>query len=200
MPESLSMTVRMSVFCVGLTLWLVQYFIINNITQPPRPRIKSSIALDELIPFIPDFIIVYLSTYVFGILPFFLISGTSLFISTTMGYVIIATVSSTIHVLYPSQVQRYEIPEDKRISRWLISWFQRICRPYGNFPSTHVAFSVMSVSTGFIVGGPVFGGIFLTWAGMIALSTLVTKQHYLLDIVVGSALGAATALMVAVAP
>ena len=156
-------------------------------------------AIDEWIPFIPQFMIVYLSTYVFGPLPFVLICDTSLFIRTTIAYMSIALVCSTIHVLYPSQIQRPEFTGNKSISWSLITWFQRICKPYGNFPSTHVAFSVLSVSSGFAVGGPVLGNIFLIWAGMIAMSTLVAKQHYLLDVIVGGGLGIGAAFLIGLA-
>jgi membrane-associated phospholipid phosphatase len=36
-----------------------------------------------------------------------------------------------------------------------------------------------------MVGGPIIGTISLVWAALIALSTLYTKQHYLLDVLAG---------------
>jgi membrane-associated phospholipid phosphatase len=36
-----------------------------------------------------------------------------------------------------------------------------------------------------MVGGPVVGSIVLIWAVLIAVSTLYTKQHYILDVLAG---------------
>jgi membrane-associated phospholipid phosphatase len=197
MPESFRLATRLFLLCIGLTLWLTQYFTINRLATNAHRRARLSTALDDLIPFIPGFIYIYLSTYLFGILPFILISDADLFISTMIGYVIVASISSTIHVVYPSQVQRRESIDGNKNSWLLIAWFQRICKPYGNFPSTHMGFSILSVCVGFIVGGPVMGSIFLFWACLIALSALFTKQHYLLDMIAGGAIGAVAAIVTA---
>ena len=197
MPLSLTLPIRLVALVVMLTLWMVQYFIINGASQGRRPRLNSRLAFDGVVPFVPGLIVVYLSTYVFGLLPFLLISDTRWFMATAAAYAAIALVSSTIHVRYPSQIERCEIAEDRSFAWWLITWFQGLCKPYGNFPSTHVAFCVVVVSTGFALGGPALGGLFLAWAALIAWSTLATRQHYLLDILAGTALGIGAAIMVA---
>ncbi len=199
MPASLSLSTRLVVLAVGVSIWLAQYFIINRASHFAGPRLRPDIHLDGLIPFIPELILVYLSMYVFGLVPFMLISDTNLFILTAVGYIDIALVSSTIHVLYPSQIRRREHAEGRSVSWRLITWFQGLCKPYDNFPSTHAAFSVVAVTTGFIAGGPVLGWLFLVWAGLIAWSTVATKQHYVLDILAGCAIGAATALGIVLA-
>ena len=49
----------------------------------------------------------------------------------------------------------------------------------------HVALSVPVVGANFIAIGPAAGSISLVWAILIALSTLDTKQHDILDVLAG---------------
>ena len=49
----------------------------------------------------------------------------------------------------------------------------------------HVALSVPVVGANFIAIGPTAGSLTLIWAILIALSTLYTKQHYILDVLAG---------------
>ena len=70
-------------------------------------------------------------------------------------------------------------------SGWALGLFQKTCKPYGNFPSMHVGLSVPVVAANFLAGGPVIGSIMLLWAVLIAVSTLYTKQHYILDVLAG---------------
>jgi membrane-associated phospholipid phosphatase len=67
----------------------------------------------------------------------------------------------------------------------MIHLFQRVCKPHGNFPSMHVALSVPAVGACFMAGGPLLGSLTLVWAILVALSTLFTKQHYILDVLAG---------------
>ena len=54
----------------------------------------------------------------------------------------------------------------------------------------HVGLSVPVVAANFMAGGPVIGGVMFAWAFLIAVSTLFTKQHYILDVLAGIAGGA----------
>ena len=55
----------------------------------------------------------------------------------------------------------------------------------------HVALSVPVVGMNYMAMGVVMGSITLVWAVLIALSTLFTKQHNVLDVLVGLLGGAA---------
>jgi len=66
-----------------------------------------------------------------------------------------------------------------------------LCKPYDNFPSTHIAFAVIAAGMIFLSSGPILGSIMLVWALLVVLSTLLTKQHNILDITAGGLLGLA---------
>ncbi len=191
MPSELPLTIRMSILLPSLILWVAHYFAINRLSGRNRPRTDWSTRLDAAIPFIPQSAAVYLSTYPFGLSPFFLISETRLFAAAAYGYLIITAVSAIINVVFPSQVRRVEELNPDGIALMLLDRYQRLCRPYDNFPSTHVAYSVIVVGTFFLAWGPGPGSLSLVWALLIAISTLTTKQHYMADVVSGSALGLA---------
>jgi membrane-associated phospholipid phosphatase len=188
-PEFLSLPTKATLLVVGYSLWLLQYFLINGIARPRRPWSRPRTAADALFPFVPGFILVYLTTYLFGALPPLLVAETDLFIRLIVAYGVITLVAATIHVVYPSEIERADVRDQMSLANRLLARFQRFCRPCGNFPSIHVAFSALTVLTGFAVGGQVVGWLLLAWAVLIAVSTLVTKQHYVLDVVSGGILG-----------
>lgn len=193
MPDTLSLPIRLAALGVGVALWVAQYFLINRMKRPLRARIRTDSRLDAFLPFAPGFMVVYLTTYLFGVLPPLMVNETTLFFRLGVVYATTTLIAATIHVVWPSEIVRAELRGDPRFSARLITWFQRLCKPYGNFPSIHVAFSVVTVLTGYLVAGPLVGSLLLVWALLIAVSTLVTRQHYLLDVVAGGALGGGVA-------
>ena len=177
MPAVLSLSLRIGIVLFCLSIWVGQYFLINNSNLGNRTRKNWSTNWDRMIPFVPQLIIPYISAYPFGILPFFIIADAKLFFSTLFGYLMVTILGSGIHVIFPSQILRNEKIEPGGISKTLLYWSQQISKPYDNFPSTHVAFSVLTVGTSSLSRGSIIGGVLLIWALVISASTLLTKQH-----------------------
>lgn len=197
MPQNLELKYRLLVVSIVLVFWLIQYFLVNKIASSSHGGFNSRIRVDASIPVIPEFIVVYFSTYVLVILPPILVTDTAYFIKVTIAYVAITLISSSFHLAYPSRIERLSPPKKHGGISWhLIGMFQGLCKPYGNFPSTHMAFSVLSVFITFMVIGYIAGIVFSLWAALIAVSTLVTRQHYLLDLAAGCIIGAGVAFFV----
>lgn len=146
-------------------------------------------ALDKRIPFVPQLALIYFSTYIFVIQPFIILSEARQFYWMLVSFGSITVIASLIHAIVPSKIERNEIRAKDGLSGKLINLFQKTCKPYGNFPSMHVALSVPVVGINFIVYGSTVGSITLIWAILIALSTLFTKQHYILDVLAGMIAG-----------
>jgi membrane-associated phospholipid phosphatase len=185
LDETLSLTFRLSALVLTLFGWLVIYFFVNRLQVEPNHRIDLGMELDRKTPYLPLFALVYFSTYVFVAQPFFILSNARQFYWMLTSFVSISIISSLIHAIVPSRIERVEQVTAGGLSGWMLGLFQKTCKPYGNFPSMHVGLSVPVIAANFIVGGPAIGSIIFIWAVLIALSTLFTKQHYILDVLAG---------------
>ena len=185
MEETLSLSFRLIILVLTLLGWLVIYFFINRIQVDPVRRIDLGTELDRKTPYIPLFALVYFSTYIFVVQPFFILSNRRQFYLMLTSFILISVISSLIHATIPSKIERVEQVTTGGLSGWMLGLFQKTCKPYGNFPSMHVGLSVPVVIANFMAGGPIAGSIMLVWAVLIAVSTLYTKQHYILDVCAG---------------
>lgn len=176
---------RLEILALTLLGWLVIYFFVNRLQVNPQNRLDLATKLDAKIPFVPQLALVYFSTYIFVVQPFILLSEARQFYWMLASFGSITVIASLIHATVPSKVERNETLETNGLSGKMIGLFQKACKPYGNFPSMHVALSVPVVGANFIVAGPTAGSITLVWAILIAVSTLYTKQHYILDVLAG---------------
>jgi membrane-associated phospholipid phosphatase len=185
MDTVLSLQFRLEILGITLLGWLTVYFFVNRLHVEPQRRLDLAIPLDRKIPFVPQLALVYFSTYIFIVQPFIILADARQFYWMLASFISITLIANLIHATVPSKVERIEMLASDGLSGKLIILFQKICKPYGNFPSMHVALSVPVVGANFIAAGPIEGGLTLLWAILIALSTLYTKQHYILDVLAG---------------
>jgi membrane-associated phospholipid phosphatase len=184
-PQNLTLLSRLEILALTLLGWLAIYFLVNRLQVEPHRRINLGTQIDRKTPYLPLFALVYFSTYPFVILPFLILSDARQFYWMVVSFASISIISSLIHAIIPSKIERVEQENANGITGWLLDMFQRTCKPYGNFPSMHVGLSVPVVAASYMAGGVIAGTISLIWAVLIALSTLYTKQHYVLDVLAG---------------
>jgi membrane-associated phospholipid phosphatase len=190
MDTILSLHFRLVVLALTLLAWLTVYFFVNRLQVEPQSRLDLAMPLDGKIPFVPQLALVYFSTYIFVIQPFIILTEARHFYWMLASFGSITAIATLIHATVPSKIERNETPDTNGLSGKLIHLFQQTCKPHGNFPSMHVALSVPVVGANFLAVGPIAGSVALVWAISIALSTLFTKQHYILDVLAGLAGGA----------
>lgn len=189
MHEALSLSFRLEILTLTLLGWLIIYFFVNRLQVEPDRCLDMGLPIDRKIPFVPFFALVYFSTYIFVILPFLVLSDARQFYWMLVSFSSISVISSLIHAIVPSKIERVEQVKAAGVSGKLLNLFQMTCKPYGNFPSMHVGLSVPVVVAIFITFGAAAGSMALVWAILIAISTLLTKQHYILDVLAGFAAG-----------
>jgi membrane-associated phospholipid phosphatase len=185
LDTTLSFTYRMTLLLLTLAGWMVLYFSVNRRAETRDSHLDFGTEWDRKTPYWPLFALVYFSTYPFVVQPFFVLSDARQFYVMLASFIAISVFSSLIHATVPSKIERVEEVTAGGVSGWMLGLFQKTCKPYGNFPSMHVGLSVPVVAANFMAGGPVLGGLTLVWAVLIALSTLFTKQHYIIDVLAG---------------
>lgn len=195
MEDSLSLAYRLGILLLTLLGWLCIYFFVNRRSVEDQRRLNLSTTFDKNLPFIPQFAIIYFSTYLFVIQPFFILSDAKLFYWMVACFVSISIGASLIHALLPSKIERVEHISTNRVYGKLLNRFQQTCKPYGNFPSMHVGLSVPVVIANYMVSNTAAGGVMLVWGVSIALSTMFTKQHYLWDVLAGLFVGIAVSYL-----
>jgi len=184
-----------------MTAWLVTFYplfvgvlfltilVVNNITATRPRQVLTRHALDERIPFVPMFALPYFSAYLLGNGAYLFLRHDEHFPSIMLGYLIIYLVSNTSYFLIPSRVERRERLAERTTSTYLISRFQAVSKPFNNFPSMHVSYCLYSALTVVYYTNTPWALGLLAWAGLVACSTLLTKQHHLLDVGAGALLG-----------
>ncbi len=185
MDTTLSLTYRMGILLLTLAGWMVLYFFVNRREVEDHRCLDFGTSYDDRIPFLPQFALVYFSTYPFVVLPFIVLSDARLFYWMLASFATISVGSTLIHAVVPSKIERVEELNVEGMNGWMLGLFQKTCKPYGNFPSMHVGLSVPVVLSIFLVAGPLAGGFTLAWAILIGVSTLFTKQHYIMDVLAG---------------
>jgi membrane-associated phospholipid phosphatase len=144
-----------------------------------------ALALDRLVPLVPTWALVYGALYAFLIvLPVFVIQQEELIRRTVWSYLTVWTIAYLCFLIYPTVAPRPDMVTGRGFAVWGLQFLYQADPPYNCFPSIHVAHSFVSALASYRVNRRL-GFVALTCAALVALSTLFTKQHYLVDVMAG---------------
>ena len=157
-----------------------------------RPPHAPALSLDHRIPLQPAWVLVYGPLYLFLILlPLFVIRGERHIRQTLYAYLTVWLSAYVVFLLYPTVAPR---PGDTVAGDGFAAWGLRFLYdadpPYNCFPSLHVAHSFVSALSSYRVHRGV-GLAAIVCAFVVGISTLFTKQHYVLDVAAGVLLASA---------
>lgn len=181
---------------LGLTLLVgsltvALYGIAGEVAVHLEPRILSLTAWDKKIPLVPWTFWIYSSVYFIYLTSCAVQKDLENFSKFLYGYVFAYTVSALFFILFPTTFPReaHPLPSGTgELTAQAFTWFRSIDHPTNCFPSMHVGSCVMSAMP-FYRRRPTVFFLFAVWALAISLTTLTTKQHYLVDVVGGAAFG-----------
>ena len=161
------------------------YFVIAILTRD-RSTFAPELALDRAMPLQPAWMFVYGSLYVFVVLlPVLVVRQKELFRRALKAYLFVMTVAYVGFLLYPTAAPRPDDVTGAGFAAWSLRLAYSLDPPYNCFPSLHVAYAFVSALTSSRVHRGV-GAVAAVWAALIGVSTLYTKQHYVVDVIAGA--------------
>ncbi|MBI4279841.1 MAG: phosphatase PAP2 family protein [Armatimonadetes bacterium] len=174
-----------------LVLAIILFGLYGPIDNPLGLPVRTlGTPLDAMIPFAPIAVYPYLSYYAFLIVTVAALgaarSGSSLR-AFVLAAVVTFALTDLIFVLVPTHApMRPAISPDGLTSR-LVAWTYASLKPYNAFPSVHTSGSTLC-AIAWAGTNPRIAPLMELWAAMIVLSTVLMRQHYVVDLIAGAAL------------
>ena len=166
---------------------LIPFYIFIGHSIPGRTVYVPEVFLDRVIPLDPLWAPVYGSLFLLIILPVFVVHQQELLRRSINAYLMVWLVGYAFFLAYPTLTPRPPRLEGDGFFPWMLRAIYASDVAYNCFPSLHVAQSFLSALSCYRVhrGVGIAAGI---WATLVSLSTLFTKQHYVLDVLAGACL------------
>jgi membrane-associated phospholipid phosphatase len=189
---------RAIVTIVLVTFFIAGYFGIGASRDPGQAR-ELKTFLDDQVPFIADSVWTYLLIFPSALLPLFVVRCEHLFRRTAVAYAIAITVSLFCFAVFP--VTSLGLRADGamldlgRASGWAVATVYSIDPPYNLFPSLHLSIAVLAAFSVWKAARRYGMAVFVTLV-FVAVSVCTVKQHVVLDVAGGGALGALVSFFV----
>jgi membrane-associated phospholipid phosphatase len=173
-------------------LWFILvYGGCNWITAQRSLRVPIHLPIELRIPFVPAAVLVYCSIYLLFLAAPFIVRERREFRALIQALAFAILCGGVGFLLLPAQ-PAFPPPTDLGVWSGAYHFADRLNLDYNMVPSLHVALSVCCVSAFARHAAGFARGLLWMWAGAIALSTLLTHQHHVIDVVLGWALGVAS--------
>ena len=146
---------------------------------------------DRVVPLQPAWAVIYGALYMFLIvLPVFVVREEKHIRRTFGAYLAVWLTAYACFLVYPTVAPRPPEVAGDGFAVWGLRFLYDADPPYNCFPSLHVAHSFVSALTSYRVHRGL-GLATLVCASLVAISTLFTKQHYIVDVLAGMLLAVA---------
>jgi len=165
--------------------FLVPCYLVIGAQVRGGPLHQPALALDRALPVLPLWTLVYGSLYLAIFLPMVVVRHEEHLRRTLWAFVMLWAIGAIGWLSYPTVLLR---PARALLGDGFGAWTLRIAYgmddPFNCFPSLHVAQAFLAAFTCQLLSRRL-GRVALVWAALVAVSTLFTKQHYVVDVIAG---------------
>lgn len=174
--------------CLGLSgLFVVGYSLTNFITSKRSDVGVWMYEWERYIPFVPLMIIPYMSIDLFFVAAPFLCADRAELRVLSKRIAMAIVVACIIFLLLPLKLGFERPPADGWLGA-IFDWFRALDKPHNLFPSLHIALRTILAELYARHTRGLLRWASHIWFSLIGLSTLLTYQHHVIDIVGGFAL------------
>ena len=170
-------------FAAGYVVFCGLYLLtgrIHPLTVSPSP----ALFIDRLIPFVPPTVWIYYTQFFFLPASVWTLKTTNNAGRTLYSMALASAVSFCVFVLYPTTLPRPLIHSGD-LTAVAFRLLYSIDSDSNCVPSLHVALACLG-ARGMMEENTRAGAFGVVWAGLISISTMTTKQHYLVDVISGA--------------
>lgn len=175
---------------VMFTLWATIYLLVSRIPDPSRVHYLPTTFVESSMLLRPAYALLYVLLYPIFVLPFFVVRDPLVMRRLVTSYLVMFVVCSLFFVAVPVGVERPPLPTDDDLGTWVLAQIWATDVSWNCMPSEHCMAAMLAALACWESDKRVGAFAFLA-TFCIGLSTLFTKQHYLVDVVVGFALALA---------
>jgi membrane-associated phospholipid phosphatase len=181
---------------LGTGMHVLAYYLANHFPRGQVAQLSMTV-VDRVVPFLPWTVFLYLSDYLLIFVSFLLCrskAGAIRFLATQLSVIAFATLMHwAVPIAFPREL--YPLPPGlAALPALAMDLLRGFDAATSCMPSLHVAGAVLAALLIRRERPKAFPWL-LTWAAVVAVSTLTTKQHYLLDVLAGVALAVVAVLV-----
>ena len=169
-------------FVAGYSGFCVLYLLTGRV-HLGEPALLPMSVMDRRIPFLSWTIWIYHTQFFFLLIAMWTLQQTANISRTFYAVVAASLISFAIFFVYPTTLPRAELITGG-LTKSAFALLYSIDAPTNCLPSLHVALGWIA-AMGIGEEKRRWRGWALLWAALISLSTLTTKQHYLIDVLAG---------------
>jgi len=174
------------VLSVILIVGVYQFYFWCQRNYRAQPR-QLKLPVDEMIPYQPRWVWIYSGLY-YPVIVYinFVMESPGQFLHVAMSYIVLLGLQMMFFVFFPvATPAQWRVNVCRGRSERFLAFVQRFDSPANSFPSMHTSVATLTAMHLW----PHLGPAVLIFPGLIALSCLFTKQHYVIDLPAGAALG-----------
>ncbi len=169
-------------------LWAGGYYAVAACVDPTRAQVLAG-GLAARLPFVPAVAPLYLGVHPLSALPFARATSDDVLRRVTIGHVVIVLVSVVAWLSVPVSFPRSLAATGASFGAWSLNSIRGSDPVVNCLPSTHCAMA-FHAAWRLRHEGRLLSGWSAATAALIALSTMLLRQHYAVDVAAGLALGA----------